>query len=192
MLHQASILNNTDLIAQHLNILEQVGSDKNSDAAVMIDFPDELLDISLPAWIKPQRRLVEKDDPGTVHQGLRDSKTLLHTAGKLAYGHILFIKKPHFMEQLLEISIRLISAKQKIEILQVFPGGHPAVISVRFRHNSNESLYFQCMVTDIHTVNQDLSGGRCEQPVQHSYGGSLARPVRPQKSKNIALLYMEI
>src|SRR6185295_8397416 len=74
----AALLQDQHLLAALLDVAQQVGGEDEVDLAGVADVADQLQHALAGRGIEPVGRLVEKEEPGTVNQGLGELGELLH------------------------------------------------------------------------------------------------------------------
>lgn len=175
-----------------LCLVHKVGGDKDGDALVgslVNQFPE----LAARGGVYPTRRLIQKDNLGTVEDGDGEGQLLLPAQWKAFHQCVTFLFQPEAEEQLLRFrsNLRFGDAVDTGKEADILPHLEVFVKGKFLAHVADVLLHFFGLGSHIEACHARLAAGGTTKPRKHAHGGGLACPVGSQETENLAPMDLE-
>ena len=184
-----SFYKNTHTVTYLLHLVQLVGRNQYGSLIFFRQLPDKGEKLPHALRIDSERGLIHNNNLGILHQNIRNSQPLLHTAGVgagLAIGSICHAHSfQHFVNSFFQFfTLQAIEAARKPQVL---PAGHIRVKAHIIRKVPGYFFHLKGIPGAIITADLRSSPGWLCQPQKHQRGSCLSCPVRSEQAEDLAL-----
>ena len=186
--HQFPVGDDEDLVADGLNLRENVGAEDHGVGLAQLS--DEVPDLDDLQGVQAHGGLIQNDDLGAAQQGLGDAHPLAVALGQGGDAAVLHVLEPGLGDNLLDLEIQVrapeaFGLSHEPEILQ---GRLVHVEGRLFREVADEGLGPAGLLKDIVAVDAHTARRGGETAGHDVHGGGFPRPIGAQKAVHMPLL----
>ena len=156
-------------------------------AALLIELGNKLPQGLAQFYVHARCGLVQNDDRGFVHQGLRYQHAALHAARELAHVRVGLVGQAQAVQQFVNPGIVVLYAKVTGLDPQHIAHVEEGVKHQLLRHHAQLTAGMGVVRPHIVAVHQNMPGGSACEARQNADEGGFAGPIGPQQTKKFAL-----
>src|SRR5208283_3716639 len=191
--NELAVIHDSDAITKAISLVHVMRGDQNGQRLPVLDLSQHLPDSDSRDGIESRGRLVEKEYLRVVHQSAGDFQAPPHAAGKRLGLGVAPLQQIHGSKQVLDIALPIFggNAVQLGVNTEVLLDGQVDVAGQRLRNHTHTLARCVRFFRHVEAVDQRPPAGDGQQRSHHADQRGLTRAIRPEQTKNLALLYAE-